>query len=107
MFLLRNTAWPKGAKTAVIIAEFEAAGGRVLPMSEDDVRTMTALRFYGAGPSVTLGGFIDLLSNLPVEVSALGGAHKLAAELAQNLRAATVNDPLFGGTGTAATRGCC
>lgn len=64
-----------------------------------------ALRFYGAGPSVTLGGFIDLLSNLPVEVSALGGAHKLAAELAQNLRAATVNDPLFGGTGTAADPG--
>lgn len=64
-----------------------------------------ALRFYGAGPSATLGGFIDLLGNLPVEVSALGGAQKLAAELAQNLRAATVNDPLFGGTATAADPG--
>lgn len=64
-----------------------------------------ALRFYGAGPSVSLGGFIDLLANLPIEVSALGGAHKLAAELAQNLRAATVNDPLFGGAGTAADPG--
>lgn len=64
-----------------------------------------ALRFYGASPSRGLGGFIDLLSNLPVEVSALGGAQKLAAELAQNLRAATVNDPLFGGTGTAADPG--
>lgn len=64
-----------------------------------------ALRFYGASPSTSLEGFIDLLGNLPVEVSALGGAQKLAAELAQNLRAATVNDPLFGGTGTAADPG--
>nr|MDT0523455.1 BTAD domain-containing putative transcriptional regulator [Streptomyces sp. DSM 41633] len=64
-----------------------------------------ALRFYGAGPSVSLGGFIDLLDHLPADVSALGGAQKLAAELAQNLRAATVNDPLFGGTGTAADPG--
>ncbi|KWX22393.1 ATPase AAA [Mycolicibacterium wolinskyi] len=64
-----------------------------------------ALRFYGAGRSVTLSGFIDLLSNLPDGVSALGGARKLAAELGQNLRAATVNDPLFGGAGTAADPG--
>ncbi|MDF3339806.1 DUF87 domain-containing protein [Mycolicibacterium septicum] len=64
-----------------------------------------ALRFYGASPSVSLGGFIDLLGNLPPEVSALSGAHKLATELAQNLRAATVNDPLFGGSGTAADPG--
>lgn len=64
-----------------------------------------ALRFYGARGSVGLGGFIDLLGNLPIEVSALGGAQKLAAELAQNLRAATVNDPMFGGAGTAADPG--
>ncbi|OBB17928.1 AAA family ATPase [Mycolicibacterium setense] len=64
-----------------------------------------ALRFYGASSSTSLEGFIDLLGNLPIEVSALGGAQKLAAELAQNLRAATVNDPLFGGTGTAADPG--
>ena len=44
LFLLRNTGWPKGAKTAAMIAEFEAAGGRVLPISDDDLRTMTALR---------------------------------------------------------------
>ncbi|MGV0746349.1 helicase HerA domain-containing protein [Mycolicibacterium sp. XJ870] len=64
-----------------------------------------ALRFYGAGRSVTLSGFIDLLSDLPPDVSALGDARKLAAELGQNLRAATVNDPLFGGAGTAADPG--
>ena len=64
-----------------------------------------ALRYYGARPSTSLDGFIDLLADLPTEVSALGGANKLAAELAQNLRAATVNDPLFGGAGTAADPG--
>ncbi|MDV3126292.1 DUF87 domain-containing protein [Mycobacterium sp. 21AC1] len=61
-----------------------------------------ALRFYGARAGVTLSGFIDLLSDLPSEVSALSGAHRLAAELGQNLRAAVVNDPLFGGAGAAA-----
>ncbi|MBU9765254.1 DUF87 domain-containing protein [Mycobacterium sp. TNTM28] len=64
-----------------------------------------ALRFYGAGRPVSLDGFIDLLANLPAEVSTLDEARKLAAELAQNLRAATVNDPLFGGAGTGADPG--
>ncbi|MGV0782976.1 helicase HerA domain-containing protein [Mycolicibacterium sp. XJ775] len=64
-----------------------------------------ALRYYGARPSTSLDGFIDLLADLPTEVSALGGANKLAAELAQNLRAATVNDPLFGGAGATADPG--
>ncbi|WP_158168657.1 helicase HerA domain-containing protein [Mycolicibacterium smegmatis] len=64
-----------------------------------------ALRYYGASRSVTLSGFIDLLGDLPDDVSALGNARALAAELGQNLRAATVNDPLFGGAGTAADPG--
>jgi hypothetical protein len=64
-----------------------------------------ALRYYGASRSVTLSGFIELLSDLPDDVSALGNARTLAAELGQNLRAATVNDPLFGGSGTAADPG--
>lgn len=64
-----------------------------------------ALRYYGASRSVTLSGFIDLLGDLPDDVSALGNARTLAAELGQNLRAATVNDPLFGGAGTAADPG--
>jgi hypothetical protein len=44
LFFLRNTAWPSGKRTAEMIAEFEAAGGRTLRMSDDDVRTMVALR---------------------------------------------------------------
>lgn len=44
LFFLRNTSWPSGKKTAEMIAEFEAGGGRTLRMSDDDVRTMAALR---------------------------------------------------------------
>lgn len=64
-----------------------------------------ALRYYGRHRSVTLSGFIDLLADLPPDVSGLTGANALAAELGQNLRAAIVNDPLFGGAGAAADPG--
>lgn len=64
-----------------------------------------ALRHYGRGRDTTLPGFIGLLADLPDDVSELAGARELAAELAQNLRAAVVNDPLFGGDGTAADPG--
>jgi len=59
-----------------------------------------ALRWYGRQPSPTLRGFIDILSDLPNDVSRLSGARDLAAELAQHLEAATSNDPMFGGSGT-------
>ncbi|MCG5433218.1 DUF87 domain-containing protein [Mycobacterium sp. MYCO198283] len=59
-----------------------------------------ALEFYGRQPAPTLRGFVDLLGDLPPDVSGLAGATRLAAELSENLRAAMVNDPLFGGHGT-------
>ena len=64
-----------------------------------------ALRYYGRQPSTTLKGFIDVLGDLPHGVSNLNGAAELAAELGQNLRAAVVNDPMFGGEGAAADPG--
>ncbi|MEH3132744.1 MAG: DUF87 domain-containing protein [Mycolicibacterium neoaurum] len=60
-----------------------------------------ALQHYGRQPDPTLLGFIGMLADLPEDVSELADAPKMAAEMAQNLRAATVNDPLFGGAGTA------
>ncbi|OFJ53637.1 helicase HerA domain-containing protein [Mycolicibacterium grossiae] len=44
LVLLRNTPWPTGRKTAELVAEFERAGGRTLALSDDDLRTMIALR---------------------------------------------------------------
>ena len=64
-----------------------------------------ALQYYGRQPSTSLVEFIEMLGDLPDGVSGLNNAAKLAAEVAQNLRAAMVNDPMFGGAGTAADPG--
>lgn len=59
-----------------------------------------ALQQYGRTPAPTLGGFIEMLSDLPDDVSGMADARKIAGSLAEDLRAAMVNDPLFGGAGT-------
>ncbi|WP_433500173.1 helicase HerA domain-containing protein [Sphaerimonospora sp. CA-214678] len=59
-----------------------------------------AVNFYGRRGRTGLRGLIDLLSELPEDVSSIEGSDKIAAELAQDLTAAMVNDPLFGGSGT-------
>ncbi len=58
LFLLRNTQWPSGAKTAALVAAFEAAGGRTLPMSDDDLRTLSALRDLIADNDPGLPGWL-------------------------------------------------
>jgi hypothetical protein len=64
-----------------------------------------ALIYYGSqGPS-TLPGFIDLLSDLPDDASTMAKARELAADIGQNLQAAMINDPMFGGRGEAADPG--
>ncbi|WP_326835839.1 AAA family ATPase [Amycolatopsis rhabdoformis] len=42
--LLRNTRYPSGPKTEEIKADFETRGGRSVPISGADLRTMAALR---------------------------------------------------------------
>ncbi|MDG4771554.1 DUF87 domain-containing protein [Solwaraspora sp. WMMD792] len=65
-----------------------------------------ALRHYGRhGATATLAGLIALLRDLPDGVSELAGAAAIAADLAENLEAARINDPLFGGTGESADPG--
>ncbi len=59
-----------------------------------------ALQHYGRTDDPTLAGFVRLLADLPEDVSNMAGAHQIAGDLSQNLRAAMVNDPLFGGAGT-------
>ncbi|MGY4653744.1 helicase HerA domain-containing protein [Mycobacterium sp. URHB0021] len=60
-----------------------------------------ALQHYGRQPTPTLPGFVSMLGDLPEDISDLAGADRIAADIAQDLRAAMVNDPLFGGRGTA------
>jgi hypothetical protein len=49
--------------------------------------------------SRSLSGLIDLLADLPEGVSNLNDGRKIAAELAEALKAAMVNDPLLAGGG--------
>lgn len=60
-----------------------------------------ALAFLGRRDGVGLAAFTDLLAELPEEVIPLAKARALAAEMAQTLTAAMINDPLFGGSGVA------
>lgn len=64
-----------------------------------------ALIHYGSQGPTTLPGFIDLLSDLPDEASTMARARELAADIGQNLQAAMINDPMFGGQGEAADPG--
>ncbi len=58
-----------------------------------------ALVFYARNGGASLGGFVELLGELPDGISSLATGQKLAAAMAEALRAAMINDPLFGGSG--------
>ena len=59
-----------------------------------------ALKYYARRGKRDLGGFVETLAELPDGVSQLSTAPAMAADLAETLRAAMVNDPLLGGNGT-------
>ncbi len=58
-----------------------------------------ALRYFARRGWSTLASFLELLSDIPDGVSSLDDAGKIAAGMAQALKAAMVIDPLFGGQG--------
>jgi hypothetical protein len=64
-----------------------------------------ALQWYGRRQSTSLNGFLAILADLPDGVSVMTNARDVAAELGQNLRAAMVNDRMFGGDGAPADPG--
>ncbi|RKT52827.1 ATP-binding protein [Saccharothrix australiensis] len=90
-------------------ASVEAAVARLVPHarvgggSKTAVRGQAVLRealtHYARTGERDLSAFIDVLADLPDGVSRLGTARATAADLAETLRAATVNDPLLGGAG--------
>lgn len=58
-----------------------------------------ALQYFARKSGGGLSHFLDLLGDLPDGVTRLAKAREMAADMAQTLRAATINDPLFGGVG--------
>ncbi|MFJ5989348.1 ATP-binding protein [Lentzea sp. NPDC092896] len=64
-----------------------------------------ALKYYARNDRRDLNGLVDLLAELPDGVSKLYSATATAADLAETLRAAMVNDPLLAGTGEATDPG--
>jgi hypothetical protein len=64
-----------------------------------------ALRYFAATGSSDIHEFAAMLSDLPPDASSLGRASVMAADLAERLQAAMVNDPLFGGSGESADPG--
>ncbi|TPG33690.1 helicase HerA domain-containing protein [Mycolicibacterium hodleri] len=79
--------------------------GRTPKANQSRAVLREALQWYGRQPSPTLRGFLAALADLPDDVSVIANARERSAELSQNLRAAMVNDPMFGGDGTPADPG--
>lgn len=93
----------------------DAAAAALAPRAKVDGDTSKALQgqavlrealdyFARAGGS-DLHAFLELLAQLPDGVSGLDRAERIASDMAQNLTAGTVIDPLFGGDGTPADPG--
>ncbi|GGS46489.1 ATP-binding protein [Actinokineospora fastidiosa] len=90
-------------------ASVEAAVARLVPHAgvtggaKGAVRGRAVLRealaHYARTGKRDLAGFVDVLAELPDGVSKLSTAPTMAADLAETLRAAMVNDPLLGGPG--------
>ncbi|WP_338893457.1 helicase HerA domain-containing protein [Rhodococcus sovatensis] len=74
--------------------------GKTAKASQATAVLRQALEHFGRNPGSSLVQFIDLLSELPDYISDLENSEKIAADIAQNLRASMVNDPMFGGEGT-------
>jgi hypothetical protein len=90
-----------GAAVAALVPHARV-GGR----AKADVRGRAVLRealtHYARTDARSLPGFVEMLAELPEGVSKLSTGNKMAADLAETLRAAMVNDPLLGGAGTPA-----
>ncbi|MXP20519.1 DUF87 domain-containing protein [Gordonia sp. HNM0687] len=80
-------------------------GGKTAKATQSRAVLMDALRYFGRQRSGGIVEFIDLLTDLPDDVSGLREARRYAAEMAENLKAARAYDPLFGGVGDPADPG--
>nr|WP_221376463.1 DUF87 domain-containing protein [Actinoplanes polyasparticus] len=58
LFLLRNGKWAAGERTRAAVAKLEEGSGGTLALSEDDLRTMSALRVMLAETTMDLQGWL-------------------------------------------------
>jgi hypothetical protein len=97
-------------------AAIDVAVGALAPRAKVDGATAKAhqgqavlrdaLSYYARqGEAGGLRAFVAILAELPDGVTHIGKGQKIAAEMADMLTAAMVNDPLFGGAGTAVDPG--
>ncbi|MDL5159271.1 ATP-binding protein [Actinomycetospora termitidis] len=68
-------------------------------VAQGDAVLRETVRYYARNGGTSLNGLIDMLEELPEELTRLRSGPKLASEMSDALRAAMINDPLLGGTG--------
>jgi hypothetical protein len=86
------------AAVAALVPHARVGGGAKAAVRGQAV-LREALTHYARTGERSLSAFVDMLADLPTGVSKLNTATRTAADLAETLRAAMVNDPLLGGTG--------
>jgi hypothetical protein len=100
-----------GELDAAVSAAIEALAPRAkvtgtTAKAEQEKAVLTsALWHFARAGSGGLSDFIVMLSDLPEEAWTLSKSSAIAAELAERLKAARINDPLFGGFGQSAEPG--
>jgi hypothetical protein len=97
-----------------LFAAIEAAVGSIAPRivtgrgqkaEEETAVLREALRYFAESGASDFGGFVELLDELPEGVTFLRKGEAIAADLAQRLKVARINDPLFAGDGEPADPG--
>ncbi len=88
------------AAVAALVPQTIAAGSTAKADQAKAVLRAAVGRIGRRSENNGLRGLVALLEELPDGVSDLKKAEKLAAELAENIKARMQNDPLFGGAGT-------
>ncbi|WP_423463349.1 helicase HerA domain-containing protein [Promicromonospora sp. MS192] len=83
---------------AAIAPRVRADGGTVKAERSRAVLN-EALQYFARAGGGGLSHFLDLLGDLPDGVAQLAQSQEMAADMAQTLCAAMINDPLFGGVG--------
>jgi hypothetical protein len=75
------------------------AAGRTTKAERQRAVLRQAVDHFAQGGGGSLTDFLEVLGDLPADASTLRTAPAMAADMAQTLTAAMVNDPLFGGQG--------